>query len=40
MALILASSSPRRQALLTMLGLSYTVRTAGIDETMDPRRGA
>ena len=40
MALILASASPRRQELLRMLGLTFTVRTADIDETMDPSRGA
>ncbi len=33
--LILASKSPRRQELLTMLGLDYTIVTADIDETMD-----
>jgi septum formation protein len=36
MSLILASSSPRRRELLTMLGLHFTVRTADIDETFDP----
>ena len=40
MALILASASPRRRELLGMLGLSFTVLSADIDETMDPRRGA
>ncbi len=40
MALILASGSPRRQELLRMLGLPFTVITADIDETMDPQRGA
>lgn len=40
MALILASTSPRRRELLGMLGLSFTVLGADIDETMDPRRGA
>ena len=40
MALILASASPRRQALLRTLGLTFTVKTADIDETMDPSRGA
>ena len=40
MALILASASPRRQALLRTLGLTFTVKTADIDETMDPNRGA
>ena len=36
MALILASKSPRRQALLRQLGLSFTVCPADVDETMDP----
>ena len=40
MALILASASPRRQELLRTLGLAFTVKTAGIDETMDPAKGA
>ena len=35
MALILASKSPRRQALLRQLGLSFTVRVTDADETMD-----
>ena len=34
--LILASQSPRRRDLLTMLGLDFTIITADIDETMDP----
>lgn len=34
--LILASASPRRQAFLRELGLSFTVRTADIDETPLP----
>ena len=33
--LILASQSPRRRALLAMLGLDFAVDTADIDETMD-----
>lgn len=33
--LILASQSPRRRDLLTMLGLDFTIITADIDETMD-----
>lgn len=33
--LILASRSPRRRELLTMLGLDFTIMTADIDETMD-----
>ena len=40
MELILASASPRRQALLRGLGLPFTVRCADIDETMDASRGA
>lgn len=40
MQLVLASGSPRRQSLLRGLGLSFSVRTADIDETMDPSRGA
>ena len=33
--LILASQSPRRRELLSMLGLEFTIITADIDETMD-----
>ena len=40
MALILASASPRRQELLRTLGLTFTVMTADIDETMNPALGA
>ena len=36
MHLILASASPRRQELLKVFGLPFTVRVADIDETMDP----
>jgi len=36
MNLILASASPRRQELLKLFGLPFTVRVADIDETMDP----
>ena len=36
MALILASASPRRQELLKLFGVPFTVRVADIDETMDP----
>ena len=36
MNLILASASPRRQELLKIFGLPFTVRVADIDETMDP----
>ena len=38
MHIILASQSPRRKALLSLLGLPFTVRVADIDETMDPAR--
>ena len=40
MALILGSASPRRQELLGGMGLTFTVMTADIDETMDNRLGA
>ena len=33
---ILASQSPRRRELLSMLGLRFEIITADIDETMDP----
>lgn len=36
MAIILASKSPRRQALLRQLGLEYTVCIEDVDERMDP----
>lgn len=36
MDIILASASPRRRELLERMGLSFTVRTADHDETMDP----
>jgi septum formation protein len=36
MKILLASKSPRRRELLTMLGLDFTVAVADIDETMDP----
>ena len=35
MNLILASASPRRQELLKLFGVPFTVRVADIDETMD-----
>lgn len=35
MNIILASKSPRRRELLGRLGISFTVQTADIDETMD-----
>ena len=34
--LYLASASPRRRDLLTMLGLTFEICPAKIDETMDP----
>ena len=36
MAIILASKSPRRQELMHLLGLEFTIHTADIDETMNP----
>ena len=36
MNLILASASPRRQELLKLFGIPFTVKVADIDETMDP----
>ena len=35
MNIILASASPRRQELLKLFGIPFTVRVADIDETMD-----
>ena len=40
MKLILASASPRRQELLKLFGVPFTVRVADIDETMDLTRPA
>ena len=40
MQLILASASPRRQELLKLFGVPFTVRVADIDETMDMTRPA
>ena len=40
MNLILASASPRRQELLKLFGVPFTVRVADIDETMDFSRPA
>ena len=40
MNLILASASPRRQELLKLFGIPFTVRVADIDETMDPAAAA
>ena len=40
MNLILASASPRRQELLKIFGLPFTVRVADIDETMDASASA
>ena len=36
MSIILASKSPRRQELLKLLGVEFTIETADIDEHMDP----
>lgn len=36
MSLILASSSPRRKELLTLLGFPFSVEAANIDEKIDP----
>ena len=36
MAIILASKSPRRQELLRLLGVEFTVMTEDVDEHMDP----
>ncbi len=38
MQLILASQSPRRKELLSLLGMPFAVRVADIDETMDPAK--
>ena len=38
MNLILASASPRRQELLKLFGIPFTIRAADIDETMDPEK--
>lgn len=38
MSLILASQSPRRHELLAQMGLTFTVKVADIDETMDASR--
>ena len=40
MHIILASQSPRRQELLGLLNIPFTVRVADIDETMDPGQTA
>ena len=40
MQLILASASPRRKELLSLLKLPFTVKAADIDETMDPEKSA
>ena len=40
MNLILASASPRRQELLKLFGVSFVIRVADIDETMDPEKPA
>jgi len=36
MDIVLASQSPRRRELLELMGLDYIVRTAKVDETMNP----
>ena len=36
MNLILASQSPRRKELLSLLGIPFSVQVADIDETMNP----
>lgn len=36
MEIILASQSPRRRELLTLMGLEFRVRAADVDEAMDP----
>ena len=38
MELILASQSPRRRELLGLFKIPFTVRVAGVDETMDPEK--
>ena len=38
MSLILASQSPRRQELLKLFHIPFTVRVADIDEVMDPQK--
>ena len=40
MQFILASASPRRKELLSLLHIPFTVRAADIDETMDPKKTA
>ncbi len=40
MKLILASQSPRRQELLRLFGIPFTVQVADIDETMDLKKSA
>lgn len=37
--IILASSSPRRKELLSMLGLQFRVVKSGVDEKLNPRLG-
>ena len=38
MQLILASGSPRRRELMGLFGKAFTVRSADVDETMDPQK--
>ena len=40
MQLILASASPRRRELLSLFHIPFSVRSADIDETMDPELSA
>ena len=40
MQVILASQSPRRKELMGLFHISFTVRVADIDETMDPNQPA
>ena len=40
MRLILASSSPRRRALLEQIGVAFEIETAAVDEGDDPRANA
>ena len=38
MNIILASASPRRQELLKLFGVPFSIKVADIDETMDPAK--
>lgn len=37
MGIVLASKSPRRKELLSLLGVDFKVASAGVDETIDER---